>query len=134
MATCSFPRLLSTNSRALALRRKYENGWLPSQSGYGSSRYRLSTSKRSPTRSIPGSGEAIALARMVDAHLLLIDDADGRLEARRLNLRVTGTLGVLRVAGERNLIDVGAVIANLKVTNFCVDDDLIRSIFGMWLV
>jgi hypothetical protein len=32
--------------------------------------------------------------------LLLIDDAEGRAEARRLHLRVTGTLGVLKGAAE----------------------------------
>jgi predicted nucleic acid-binding protein len=42
--------------------------------------------------------EAIALAQIVHADLLLIDDSDGRFEARRLGLRVTGTLVVLRVA------------------------------------
>jgi predicted nucleic acid-binding protein len=81
----------------------------------------------------PGEREAIALAQIVHADLLLIDDSDGRSEARRLNLRVTGTLGVLRVAAERKLIDVQVVVANLKATNFYVDDDLIRLVFGKWL-
>ena len=47
-----------------------------------------------------GEREAIALAQILQADLLLIDDSDGRFEARRLGLRVTGTLGVLRVAAE----------------------------------
>jgi predicted nucleic acid-binding protein len=55
----------------------------------------------------------------------------GRLEARRLGLRVT--LGVLRVAAERKLIDVNVVVKNLRATNFYVDDDLIRLVFGAWL-
>lgn len=81
----------------------------------------------------PGEREAIALAQTVHADLLLIDDADARLEARRLSLRVTGTLGVLRVAAEQKLIDVPTVIANLQTTNFYVEDTLIRMIFGKWL-
>jgi predicted nucleic acid-binding protein len=47
-----------------------------------------------------GKRAAIALAATIHADLLLIDEAAERAEARRRNLRVTGTLGVLRVASE----------------------------------
>jgi predicted nucleic acid-binding protein len=40
-----------------------------------------------------GERAAIALAATIRADLLLIDDAAGRMEAARRNLRVTGTLG-----------------------------------------
>src|SRR6202040_875920 len=40
-----------------------------------------------------GERAAIALAATMHADLLLIDEAAGRAEARRRNLRVTGTLG-----------------------------------------
>ena len=80
-----------------------------------------------------GEREAIALAQIRHADLLLINDADGRIEARRYGLRVTGTLGVLRVAGERRLIDVNAVVRDLRATNFYVDDNLMRLVFGKWL-
>jgi predicted nucleic acid-binding protein len=43
-----------------------------------------------------GERAAIALAGAILADLLLIDEAAGRAEAKRGNLRVTGTLGVLR--------------------------------------
>ena len=46
-----------------------------------------------------GEREAIALAHLLRADLLLIDEISGRAEARRRNLRVTGTLGILRIAG-----------------------------------
>ena len=81
----------------------------------------------------PGEREAIALARLVYADLLLIDESDGRKEARRLSLKVTGTLGVLRAAAERALIEVPVVVANLRATNFYLDESLIRSAFGKWL-
>lgn len=81
----------------------------------------------------PGEREAIALARIVRADLLLIDESDGRREARRLSLHVTGTLGVLRAAAERALIEVPVVVANLRATNFYLDENLIRSAFGEWL-
>jgi hypothetical protein len=46
---------------------------------------------------------------------------------------VSGTLGVLRVAAEPRLIDVYAVVRSLRATNFYVDDNLIRVVFGKWL-
>lgn len=81
----------------------------------------------------PGEREAITLAQILGADLLLIDEVLGRAEARRRSLRVTGTLGILRAAAERDLIHVPAVLARLRETSFYVDDKLIRSIFGDWL-
>ena len=49
------------------------------------------------------------------------------------DITVTGTLGVLRVAAELRLIDVNAVVQSLRATNFYVDDNLIRLVFGKWL-
>lgn len=80
-----------------------------------------------------GEREAIALAHLLRADLLLIDELSGRAEARRRNLRVTGTLGILRAAAERGLIDVPEVLARLRGTNFYVEENLISSIFGEWL-
>jgi predicted nucleic acid-binding protein len=49
-----------------------------------------------------GERVAIALAGALHAGLLLIDEAAGCAEAIRRNLRVTGTLGVLRAARPRS--------------------------------
>jgi predicted nucleic acid-binding protein len=46
-----------------------------------------------------GEWEAIALAQELKAELLLIDDREGRREARRRFLPVTGTLGILDKGG-----------------------------------
>ncbi|HEX3128951.1 MAG TPA: DUF3368 domain-containing protein [Thermoanaerobaculia bacterium] len=80
-----------------------------------------------------GEREAIVLAHILRAELLLIDETLGRAEARRRNLRVTGTLGILRAAAENELIDVPQVLARLRDTNFYVNENLIRSIFDRWL-
>jgi predicted nucleic acid-binding protein len=80
-----------------------------------------------------GERSAIALAVTLGADLLLIDEAAGRLEARRRNLRVTGTLGVLRAGAEQGLVNVPALIGRLKTTSFYVDDALVNAIFQRWL-
>jgi predicted nucleic acid-binding protein len=79
-----------------------------------------------------GEREAIALAHLLGADLLLIDEISGRAEARRRHLRVTGTLGILRTAAEKGLIDVPEILARLRDTSFYVDERLISSIFGEW--
>ena len=80
-----------------------------------------------------GERAAIALATTLHADLLLIDDAAGRIESARRNLRVTGTLGVLRAAAEQGILDVPNTLSKLKATNFYVVDDLLRAIFERWL-
>jgi len=80
-----------------------------------------------------GERAAIALAATIHADLLLIDEAAGRAEARRRNLRVTGTLGVLRVAAELGLVDVLGLIVRIKATSFYADDALLAAVFGRWL-
>jgi predicted nucleic acid-binding protein len=80
-----------------------------------------------------GERAAIALAGAMHADLLLIDEAAGRAEAKRRSLRVTGTLGVLRAAAERGLVNVPELVARLKATNFYADEALLKSAFGQWL-
>lgn len=80
-----------------------------------------------------GERAAIALAGAIHADLLLIDEAAGRAEAKRRHLRVTGTLGVLRTAAERGLVDVPDLIVRLKATSFYADEVLLKSTFDRWL-
>ena len=80
-----------------------------------------------------GERAAIALAESTGADLLLIDESAGRAEARRRNLRVTGTLGVLRAAAEAGLLNVRDVVARLQATNFYIDEALLKMVFDKWL-
>jgi len=85
------------------------------------------------TNWISAERAAIALAAAINADLLLMDEAAGRAEAKRRNLRVTGTLGVLRTAAERGLVNVPHLIVRLKATSFYTEDALLKSVFGRWL-
>src|ERR1035441_6343948 len=57
----------------------------------------------------PGERAAILLAQQERDVLLLIDDAAGRTEATRRGIPSTGTLGVLRAAATRQLLDLPTI-------------------------
>ena len=53
----------------------------------------------------PGESEVIALVLELEADLLLIDEHRGRAEANRLGIKITGLLGILVEAKQKNLIN-----------------------------
>jgi predicted nucleic acid-binding protein len=77
-----------------------------------------------------GEREAIALAEELRADLLLMDDWQGRREAERRTLRVTGTLGVLERAAERGLLALPAALARLQATNFYIPTAVVRDLLA----
>ena len=78
----------------------------------------------------PGERAAILLSQEELDVLLLIDDAAGRAEANRRGIRTTGTLGVLRAAALRELLDLPAALTRLAATNFRVSPDLIEELLA----
>jgi predicted nucleic acid-binding protein len=65
-----------------------------------------------------GEHEALTLAQTLTAPLLLIDEIRGRREARRLGIRVTGTLGILQEAHDRHFLNLREAIDRLRHTTF----------------
>ena len=78
----------------------------------------------------PGERAAITLAQSESGTLLLIDDAAGRIEASRRGIRTTGTLGVLRAAALKDLVDLPTVLARLVETNFRVSMTLVSELLA----
>lgn len=74
----------------------------------------------------PGERAAIAMALKVSADRVLMDDWEGRAEAVRRGLKVTGTLGVLAEAHQRRLIGFESAISRLSKTSFYVSDNLLN--------
>jgi predicted nucleic acid-binding protein len=74
----------------------------------------------------PGEREAILLAADEEADLLLIDERAGRAAARKHGVAVTGTIGILGAAAQRDLIDPARAVRDLRQTTFRASADLYR--------
>lgn len=73
-----------------------------------------------------GEAEAIALAKELDADVVLIDERDARRAARRMNLRVLGTVGLLMWAKKAGRITSISTVLDLLCTDgkFRLSSDL----------
>jgi predicted nucleic acid-binding protein len=67
-----------------------------------------------------GEREAMSLAKELQADALIIDEPDGREEARRQGLHVIGTLRVLYGAADAGLWEFEQAYAALQQTTFQV--------------
>ena len=74
------------------------------------------------------NGEAISLAQQYGARVLLIDEIFGRREAQHLGIKVIGTVGILKEAHERGLIDFQEAVIRLQSTSFQIADSILKSI------
>jgi uncharacterized protein len=77
-----------------------------------------------------GEIEAIALSLETSADLLIIDEAPGRLAARKLGIAITGTIGLLlRAKQEGRIPALRPLIESLRDRlQFRVSDSLVRGI------
>lgn len=76
-----------------------------------------------------GEREVIGLAsRMAGEVLILIDDRAGREVAKRLNIPVSGLVGVLLLAKERGLLEkVGPLVEELRDKGYWLSDEVVRT-------
>ena len=76
-----------------------------------------------------GEASAIALAIEKKNSLLILDDIKARKLAQKLNLEITGTLGILLKAKHLNIIsNVKSMIDKLIETDFRISDNIIQEV------
>jgi len=76
-----------------------------------------------------GEAEAIALAKKVEARLLIMDDKKGRSVAKKLGLKIIGTAGILlRCKKTRHLELVVPVLDALLKNNYRFSNELCMKI------
>jgi predicted nucleic acid-binding protein len=78
-----------------------------------------------------GEAEAIALAKELQAHFVLLDERDARRRAKELGLPVLGTIGILiwakrtgKIDNLQNLLDTMQNIANFRISAILYDHAL----------
>jgi len=64
--------------------------------------------------------------------LVLMDDEDGAAAARAKGLEVTGTLGILKRAGQRQLLDLADAFDRIRRTNFRYRQDVMNTLLMEW--
>jgi predicted nucleic acid-binding protein len=76
-----------------------------------------------------GEAEVIALGQELNAKLLILDNREPRLFASAANLPIIGTLGVIKLAWRKGLIeDPVAELKKLRSEGFWIDDKLIGKV------
>jgi predicted nucleic acid-binding protein len=79
-----------------------------------------------------GERAALALAEVLDADLMLIDERKAARIASQKGFTVTGTLGVLDLACRRGLIDIGPAVERLKTTNFRYRPEMLEDMLARY--
>jgi len=77
-----------------------------------------------------GEREAILIAEDIAADRFLVDEKQGRDEARRRGIQTIGTLAVLNAAADIGLLDLADTLARLQKTNFFLTAELIAQLLN----
>lgn len=78
-----------------------------------------------------GESEAIILSDSISASLLLMDEAKGREVAAQMGIQLMGTIGILLIANNGNLLSKDQVlecIETLKITGRHISDKLYKQL------
>lgn len=76
-----------------------------------------------------GEASAIALSLDLENPVLILDELKGRKIANRLNLRYSGTFGLILKAKQNGTIkSVKPILAKIRSTNFRFDERLFETI------
>jgi len=79
-----------------------------------------------------GEASAIALAKEVDNSILLLDDLKARKLASKLNMKFTGTLGVIHKAKQLGFINrIKPLIDKLLETNFRISNQVVSELLKL---
>ena len=74
-----------------------------------------------------GEASTIALAVERDKNIVILDDMKARKLAQKLNLKITGTVGIIIKARKKNIItSIAKVLNNLKKDGFRISEYLER--------
>jgi predicted nucleic acid-binding protein len=79
-----------------------------------------------------GEIECLTLARQLPADLLVLDDRLARLHAQTPGIRITGTTGILLMAGERKLVDFEPAFSQLLASGFRLSPRETERILDLW--
>ena len=78
-----------------------------------------------------GEASAIALAAENQPSLLIIDDLRGRKLAQKLNLAITGTLGLILTAKKEGILtQIKPTFDKIQATNFRISPSLLENILS----
>lgn len=78
-----------------------------------------------------GEAEAITLAEQIQADCIVMDESIGRRVAQSHGLQVIGTLGILREAANRNLLDLQDAVRRLQEHRFHVTQQILDEILAL---
>ena len=72
----------------------------------------------------------MALAKSINASLVLIDDRVARKVAKDRGFKVLGVLGILRDASKAGLLDLNIALTRLQETNFRVSKQIVERLLA----